>query len=139
MSTAWVGGPVVPDTGQRGNDVMQILGRIDTEQTIERSFYVEAPEDGSEDFPVYYRGGTFRARRVRLIYRVNRGATVPRWYCFTAKVTAGKVLTNGAVSVAPASTISESFAMGPASNGKAPAWLVSAARDMLPTVPIEGV
>lgn len=107
---------------------------VDSEQTITREIQLAVTEgDNRFDFAPSYRGGYFRPSRIKLFYRVNRGASSPYWYLFNIKITGGKVLSGGhRVSTAYANVITESFYPE-----KAPEWARAMGADLLPSVEIE--
>ncbi|AWY07548.1 hypothetical protein SEA_LAZERLEMON_65 [Streptomyces phage LazerLemon] len=107
---------------------------VDSEQMITRAIQLAVTEgDDRFDFTPTYRSGSFRPTRIKLFYRVNRGASSPYWYLFNIKITGGKVLSGGRrVSTADANVITESFYPE-----RAPEWARAMGADLLPTVEIE--
>lgn len=118
---------------------MIVAGMIDTDQNLYRRFDILAPEDGSEDFAPQY-GGTsrvYRPYRVELTYRVNRGATMPFWYCFTAKVKGRQVLKGNRLSQSYSGQHDRRYTMGPTRPDGTPEWLWALAGEMLPVTAFE--
>lgn len=112
---------------------MKITSIVDTEQTIIRRFSVDAETDGSEDFESRYgcNGRKYRPVEVRLMYRVNRGATSPYWYVYDIRVTGQQVLKSGKLSDAYTGQHTISYIQH-----EAPEWLKPWLLEMRPeTVP----
>lgn len=103
-----------------------VTSMVDTEQTVSRTFDVDA-SSGDYDMEISYRGGMFRPSRVTLHYRVNKGATTPYWYLFQVRVKMAKVLKNDRVSDAYQNIRTESVYPE-----HAPTWLREMGAALLP-------
>jgi hypothetical protein len=114
--------------------IPDFMSIIDTEQTIIREIDLAVAEgDNRFDFLASYRGGNFRPSHIKLVYRVNRGASSPYWYLFQIKIRGGKVLSGGhRVSTSFQNVINESFYPE-----KAPEWAREIGAMLKPTVEIE--
>lgn len=117
-------------------EIPDFMNIVDTEQTIIREIDLAVGEgDNRFDFQAHYVKGWFRPSHITLVYRVNRGASLPYWYLFQVKIRGGKVLSGGhRVSTAFVNIKNESFYPE-----KAPVWAREIGAMLKPVVEIERV